>query len=318
MKKRELALICGDGGVKGGFIAGAVTALIEKFPDDLLAVKAIAASSASVGSMFYFLSFGPNHPGKKIWVDENSAKEFLSYESIASLYGDRPIYDIDYLVREIFEKRHPLDIKAITKSTIEFYFPVQNYETNRIEYFSNTDTKSFTRAGVDIPVHDFRNHDIYEVIKAANAAPFVYDRFASIAGNHYMDAATLEPFALDLPNLIGRKKILIVTKRDRSFKRKMIYRLLGGLWPIAVNPFRKHAFSSQIYWQYARKPEVMEELLRQAERMVQNGELLLIAPTEKIGGNFDNARATLEANFVHGERIVESRLKEISEFLEAP
>ena len=94
--KRELALICGDGAIKAGFIAGAVTALLETFPDEISNVKTIAVFSASVGSMCYFLSHGLDHPGREIWLKALASKDFINYDSVRSIYSKRPIYDIDY------------------------------------------------------------------------------------------------------------------------------------------------------------------------------------------------------------------------------
>lgn len=311
----NLALICGDGGAKGGFIAGAVTALLEEFPDKLLNVKSIVASSASVGSMCYFISHALDHPGRKIWIEENSSKAFIKYESIGSLFGERPIYDIDHLVYTTFKRNYPLNQEKIKNSPIKFFFPVQNYSTHKIEYFSNAGDGEFWRDGQRIPIHDMAPHDIYDLIRASNAAPFVYDRSVKIRGKEYMDAATLEPFALDLPSLKGSKKILIVTKHDRTLKRKLTYGALGVLWPLLVNPFRKEAFSRQIYWQYAMKPLLMDRRLREAEELARAGELLLIAPEARLGSNFDNSLETMSANFKNGEDAVRRRKGEIWEFL---
>lgn len=311
---RELALVCGDGGIKGGFIAGAVTALLDSFPDDISQVKTIVASSASVGSMFYFISHGQKHPGRKIWLHDLASKEFIKYDSIRSIYADRPIYDIDHLVFKIFKEQNPLDIDAILNSPIEYYFPLQNYDTAEVEYFSNR-PGSFVRDGRVVKVHDFRKYDIYELIRAANSAPFVYDKPARIGDTLYVDAATLDPFALDLPSLRGKKKIVVVSKSDFSFRKNLAYHASGFLWPLLVSPFKKQTFKAEIYRQYARKPALLRRLHEAAELAQSLNDLLYLVPIKKIGGNTDNSPASLKRNFEHGEEVVRKRSDEIRAFL---
>jgi predicted patatin/cPLA2 family phospholipase len=312
---KDLALICGDGGIKGGFIAGAATALLSAFPDEMLNVKTIVASSASVGSMFYFLSHGLSHPGRKIWTEALAAKDFINYDSPLSMFSRRPIYDIDHLVYKIFKVDNPLNIDAIKKSTTEFYFPLQNYDTCEVEYFSNTGSGEFVRGDKIIKVHDFRQCDLYDLIKAASAAPFVYDKWMVINGKRYIDAATLEPFAIDLPTLRGKAKIVVVSKMDFRFRRNLYYYMSGWLWPIFVGPLKRTKFKRAVYLQYARKPFLMRRLDHEAEVLQAADDLIFIKPLRKLGANTDNSPGALRANFEHGENVVKQRLTEIREFL---
>jgi predicted patatin/cPLA2 family phospholipase len=313
--KKELALVCGDGGIKGGFIAGVVSALMDSFPEDIMNVKTIAASSASVGSMFYFLSHGRSHPGREIWINALASKEFIKYDSIFSIYSKRPIYDIDHLVYKIFKQDYPLNIDAIKNSPIEFYFPLQNYNTREVEYFSNCESHLFVRRDKFVKVHDFRRHDVYDLIRAASAAPFVYDQPVKIGDSYYIDAATLEPYVLDLPALRGKKTIVAVTKSNFSFGRNLYYYLSGILWPFLVAPFKANRLSRQMYFQYMRKPALMKRMQESAELLQCAGDLLFFKPVAKLGSNTDNSSNTLKRNFSHGEDLVSLRAKEIEYFL---
>lgn len=313
---RELALVCGDGGIKGGFIAGAVSTLLDRFPNQMSNVKTIVASSASVGSMCYYLSHGLRHPGREIWLQALSSRKFIQYDSIRSIYARRPIYDIDYLVYNIFKKDFPLDVDAIRNSPIDFYFPVQNYETGDVEYFSNRGTGSFIRGTKVIKIHDMREYDIYDLIKAASAAPFVYDKCMKIGNSTYIDAANLEPYALDLPALRGKHKIVVVSKMDFSMRRNLYYYLSGALWPFLVSPFKPYKLKAEIYFQYMRKPAILERLDMLCEILQYCDDLIFIKPIKKLGGNTDNSAGVLESNFRHGEAVILERFREIAEFFD--
>ena len=315
--KDDLVLICGDGGVKGGFIAGAVTALFHHFPNELNRIKIIAASSASVGSMCYLISHGLNHPGRQIWTRELSSKKFLNVESLSSLFKSEELYNLDYMAYEIFKKKYPLDEKKINGGNPKFYFPVQNYDKMTVEFFSNSSENSFVRDGVEIPKHNIRNYNIYELIKAAGAAPFIYDKCIKISNANYMDAATIEPFTFDLPGMKGRRKIVILTKSDKPIRQAITYFLLGTLWPLFVNPFRKFHFKREIYRQYAKKPKVLRSLFNKLSSTREtDGDYLLITPTRKLGGLFHNDLQSLQQNFQHGEEVVKLNLEPIRSFFE--
>ena len=152
------------------------------------------------------------------------------------------------------------------------------------------------------------------MLRAANAAPFVYDRWIEIQGKRYVDAATLDPHALDLPVLKNTKKILIVTKHHQSITRMMTYYLFGKMWPLFVTPLKKHRLKKEIYHQYAIKPWMIHRELKKAQLMIEDHELLLISPRLKLGNNLDNSKETLMRNFKHGENSVINRLDEIRQF----
>lgn len=310
-----LSLICGDGGVKGGFIAGAVTELIKLFPKQMLNLDVIAASSASVGSMCYLISHGAAHPGHSVWTKELASKEFIDYKSISTFFQERPVYSIDYLVDTVFKKNNPLDVDRILRSPPRFYVPVQNYRTMEVEYFCNGGAGGFSRDGRDIPIHDMGSVDLYEMIRASNSAPFVYDRPVRLNGVEYIDAATIEPFALDLPGMEGTKKIVILTKFNQGIRRRLNYALLGLGWPVAVSPFQTAKFKAGIYHQYARKPVVYDRLEALARKEAAMEKLILVGPTRRIGGMVDNSAETLSDNFCHGEEVVRARRKEFEKLL---
>lgn len=311
-RRDGICLICGDGGIKGGFIAGAVSALIEEFPDLLEKIDTISATSASVGSMCYLISHGKDHPGRKIWTEELSSDKFLNINNPSDLFTNKKVYDLDYMVYGIFKDKYPLDINKINTGKIAFYFSVQNYSNCEVEYFSNTDENYMVRNEKKRPIHNFSELNLYELIKAAGAAPFIYDQTVTIKGTDYMDAATLEPFTADFPAMEGKRKIVVLTKFDQSFKRKMTYLFSGLLWPFLINPFRKIKFKPAIYFQYARKPKIIEQLAREMEA---DTKALVISPRKKIGGIFENDHETLTKNYEHGREVVRAELEKISNFI---
>lgn len=311
MSTNDVALVCGDGAIKGGFIAGAVTALIDRFPKMMSELSVITATSASVGSMFYYLSHGEQHPGHHIWKEALASSNFIDFNGIVSFYSEKPLYDIEYMADVVFKKEHPLNIENVLNSRTKFIVPVQNYLTKELEYFSNREYHEFERDGRSIPVHPMRDVDIYELIKAATSAPFVYDRPILLNGTPYMDAATLEPFILDHPDLVGKRKIVIISKNDRRIKKSLSYKLTGYAWPFLVAPFKKHKFDSEIYAQYANKPEVMQRLAAALKILEKYEKTIIVSPDFQLGAITDNTLPTLKKNFEHGVELIERLIPDI-------
>lgn len=315
MKESGTALICGDGAVKGGFVAGAVTALQAHFPKEMSELDVVAATSASVGSMFYFLSEGENHKGRYIWTSLLSSKKFINYRGISSFFSNRPLYNIDYMADVAFRKLNPLKIEKVLSHQTEFYVPVQNYDTLEIEYFSNRNKSTFIRNGKPTQVHSMSDINMYELIKASNAAPFVFDNTVELNGKRYVDAATLEPYILDLPALKGKRRIVIVTKNRKRLTKSLSYRLSGYLWPFLVAPFKRRKYKKDIYLQYGRKPDVMRKMNSDLETLERYDRTVVISPEFRLGAITDNSPETLEKNFDHGIQVVEKLRGEIASVL---
>jgi len=307
----------GDGGIKGGFVAGAANALLTEIPEFRDNLEVMSAASAGVGNVVYYLSFGENHPGRTMWTEVLSSSEFIRFGGVKDFFGDRPIYDIDHMVDKIFKERFPLDMGAIDRTTVKFFLPMLDVENNDIVYVSNANDSEFMRDGWKIKIRNYKSFDIYNVIRAASAAPFIFDAAIQINGRKYMDAAAVEPLALDLPGMKDLKKVVILTKRKSTFSRKVRYVLIASFFILFAWPFRKRKLPIGKYIQYARKPFVLDKRLKELEAMEKEGNAVLIVPTQKIGGLLDNSSATLEATYRHGEEAALAKKEQILRMLQA-
>jgi predicted patatin/cPLA2 family phospholipase len=315
--KRGLVLIMGDGGIKGGFVAGAADAILKNFPKIGSQISIMMASSAGVGNVLYYLSFEKDHPGYQMWTEVLASKEFMHVEGLGSVYSDRPLYDIDHMVDVIFKQRFPLDEAKLAKSPITFYFPVQRTDVEELMYVSNSGDGSFERGDRVIPIADVSHFGFYDVIRAASAAQFIFDKGVRLGAHEYMDAASIEPFAIDLPGMEGAPKIVILTKRRSNLWRRCRYMLVALAFVLFVWPFRSRRFRLAKYWQYAMKPFVSDSLVNKLQKMEKAGEAILITPARKIGGLLDNNPETLIDTYKHGMEVVESKRLKIEALLES-
>lgn len=313
-----ISLICGDGAIRGGFIAGAVTRLLEKYPDHMKNLSNITASSASVGSMFYYISHLENHPGREVWMGSLSSEKFIRYSGFFDFFKDEPIYDIEYMAEYVFRKENPLDVDKILNSAINYFFPVYNLSLKRVEIFTNRKLNDvLTDETYPYKINTLHGLDLYHVIHAANAAPFVYDRSVRIGEYDYMDAAAWMPHLIDFPGVKSTRKILIVTKYDDSFRRRLTYMGMGFLLPLLFLPFRKNRLPLDAYFQYGRKPGVIHKNAQEGNVLRKYDSLIVVKPKLKLGSQTENSRETLKYNFMHGYNLVDEMSSEFEEFFAA-
>lgn len=299
-----IALILGDGGVKAGFIAGAMHELLVETDIVRRNLAILSASSASVGNVIYYLAFADKHPGQEMWTSILTDKRFLNFRSVIDLYRNKPLYDLDFMIEEIFKKKHPIDQEKVKRASIPYYLATQTLEDSRIVYFTNCNRNTESNR---YELKSVSNEDLYEVIKAASAAPLLYDASVCLGGNLYMDAAAIEPMALDLPDMEEAFKIVILTKIKPTVLTKLRYMLVAGAFILLIYPFRRRKLPLQKYIQYGVKPFKLGKLIREVERLEKEGKALLISPSKKIGGLLNNSAETMQENYEHGQDSVRQK-----------
>jgi predicted patatin/cPLA2 family phospholipase len=310
-----VAMILGDGGIKAGFIAGAADEILRGSELVRERLELMWAVSASVGNIIYYLALGDRHPGQEMWTRVLTDRRFLRYSGLKDLYQERPLYDLDFMIEAIFKGTYPIDQNKVKLSNVIFYIAVQSGLVPTIKYITNGSSGVLQRGGKKIPIESAASYDLYEVIKAASAAPFIYDQTVQLGGQQYMDAAAIEPLALDLPGFDRAKKIIILTKGRSNVGKKVRYLLLAALYICCVFPFRKRRFKLHKYVQYGLKPFVVDRLVKQAQELERKGDAVLIVPEAKIGGLLDSNVETLNKTYRQGQEVARRKLHLIEKML---
>ncbi|NOX98233.1 MAG: hypothetical protein GXP30_00595 [Verrucomicrobia bacterium] len=248
-------------------------------------------------------------------MSELSSKNFIDYKNMSDFFSDKPVYDIDYMADEVFRNRHPINVKNVLDSPIDFYFPMYNIDLSRIELFSNRTTEQLKfEPGTSCTINSIEQYDVYDLIRAANAAQFVYDKPVKIGDYHYMDAAAWCPYLIDVPGIKGSKKIVIVTKSDNSFRRRLTYLFMGFVFPFLIGPFRSRHLPWHSYFQYGKKPWLIDRMSKEADVLHKYDSLITIKPRIKLGGQTDNSPETLRKNFMHGYDLIDEMEEEFIRF----
>ncbi|MEK7601202.1 MAG: patatin-like phospholipase family protein [Patescibacteria group bacterium] len=317
----KLAIIAEGGGLQAGFATGALAALNDKIPGfSLRNVDTLVASSASVGNMFWYFSGRENHIGRKMWTEELTSEKFILRNPMWRLLCGKPVLDVDYLVDVIFKQNNPLHIERIQQATEKLYFPVFNCDSGEIEFFSNhaVPGEYFIRGNKKILIRQIPNDkSVYEVIRAAKAIPFLYDKKVHIDGIRYIDGGIREPFTLDIPAIKNARKILIVSQRHGTLAEVFSFIAIGTLFFLDCVIRRKDTFERSVAKDIFKKAFLNRRLMKEVRMLQRKGELLLIEPEVTLGGTFDNSSQTMRSNYEIGEEHVLKRRDEILSFVGA-
>ena len=190
-ENQKVAIVVGGGGMKCAYSAGVLIALGEQL--NFTQPYMVIGSSGGGASLLYYLS-GQYKLGKQIWTELLITDKFIS---INRMY---PIFDMDYLVDEVFKKQAPLDTDTILKSKTKMFLTGTNYNTGKVEYFSNDGSV-----------------DIFEAARATVALPLVYNKTVKINGNEYIDGDVASSISVNIQKAIkeGATKILVISnERD--------------------------------------------------------------------------------------------------------
>lgn len=185
MKEEKVAIVTSGGGMKCAYAAGALGALTKRLgitePDIFI------AASGSVGAMFYYLAKQYGHI-EKIWL------RYLPSPLVVRRFP--PGLRIDYIIDTIMRLELPLDERAFAKTKTRWFVPVTDLNTGRAEYITNGTW-----------------FDLYEVMRAAKAIPFLYGGAVRLGGHSFIDG----DLNMNMTELIrkarkeGATKILVIT-----------------------------------------------------------------------------------------------------------
>lgn len=309
--KPKIALILGDGAIRAGFVAGAAARLMELNPDLASRIVLVYGASASAGNAVYFAKFGERHPGQKMWTQLLADPHFITKQS---LFSSEPVYDIDYMANVIFRQKTPLPDDM---ESVGVVFPTLELGTDNVTYFANAPARELIQKVKNGNLKKLEGRDIYNLIGAASAAPFVYDRSFEIDGDQMIDAAPLAP---SIDDLVIRDKniryIYIFCRKNSGFFTILKYILNTSFFISFVLPFRRYKFPLKNYWQYALKPFQMRRAFRNALNKANFGQAVVIYPSEDLGKIDDNSEENLEKNYKLGVITAEKLAPEVRKLLD--
>jgi predicted patatin/cPLA2 family phospholipase len=277
-KKR--ALIVEGGGIRGAHSAGVLLELSRRSPPHF---DVVCGSSAGSCSLAFWVSEQP-HLLKRIWGNYLHKDFFIKYRR---LIMPGPIMDLDYLIKDVFVKKEPLDTEKILSSSIDFFFTATHCRTGKAHYFHNKD-----------PIN------ILEALQAGAAIPLVYPLPAWSQGEPFADGGISDAIPVNKALAAGCDEIWIVLTRPKGYRKKPISLLSWPRWIFRQYPALASAILER-HIHYNRQLELVEELERQ-------GKAIIIYPQPDLPvSRLTRNRQRILAAIAQGQRDAASLLAKI-------
>lgn len=307
MSDQRFALVCSDASLQGGYIAGAIIALYEEMPEIFDRIDVFSASSASVGNLLTYLSYGRENAGKQLWLEEFCAKGFVDERRVLS---GPPLVDIDFLVDEIIHKNHPLITERILDCGIDIVFPIYRVSDGHLVIAHNIPE----RAGEPDTLY-IGTHDVHELLRASMAVPVLYNRSVEIAGEAYLDAGMVKPIFVEDPALDGRKIIVLANRTRMSVKKRLTYSAFAvGAWLLGL--FKARGLPWRVYRDIVFKGVAYDDF----NEIVASrpGDFLIVEPSATLYGSMDNSPEAMKHNFDLGTRDLLAQKDTLRAFANPP
>lgn len=306
----KIAIVAGDGGIRGGFIAGALSELYRFY--DLGDAELIAASSASVGGLLYHFSHGADHPAEHFWTKALIDPAFLDPIKLARFVKGQPVLNLDYLVDDAIRSEQPYALSEIFGTSQPYYFPVIDYDTRKTVFLTNIETQGMNDWRCEIRRMDENN--IYEYIKASKAAPILFDQVVEVDGGRYLDGGVREPFTLDLPGMESAKIILVVSSKYWKFRRNISYYPLAAIWYLRALAGERGRLKPWVYRALLNKHRVHMRLHKKVRRLEAEGRLFLLAPEQSLKYS-QTAAHVIEAGYRAGIKATQDHEEALKNFI---
>lgn len=235
-----VGLILEGGGMRAGFVAGALMALMDQ---GLCGFNIAVAVSASVPTLAYFAS-GQREEIEMVWRNELHSPSLVCYQNIPGAFfilsNQKPVLNLHYLVYKVFKEKYPLNLENLINSKIACYFVLTDVAESRSVFLCPGDG------------------DIYSIFEAALKVPGCYPKPIYVHGCEYMDGGITH--LLPIHFLIEQKvkKIVAILSTPLEYK----YHPLNLIERILL-------------WRYFRRNQWVLKKLRETSQVYEKEKSLL-------------------------------------------
>ncbi|MCF8038851.1 MAG: hypothetical protein K9K79_06000 [Desulfohalobiaceae bacterium] len=292
---RGTALLLEGGGMRAGYVAGGLMALMDA---GINAFDYGLAVSASVPSLAYFKA-GQRRDMERVWRHELNTAYLVQYKNYPAaslaLSEDRPILNIDYLVDEVFRKKYPLSRHRLQNNPMQAFFAATDLKQRKLTFFSADHT------------------DIYSVFKAAMAVPGCYLSTVCVDQQECVDGGLINFLPLDQLVRLPVDRILVFLTRPLGAEHFLPGLLEKGLF---------YRFFAKNDWMFEQLQET-EQNYAQTVRMLQAqceqqpDRVKIIAPENRLPVRFiSRNKKRINRTIDIGYEQVREQEDEIREFLQ--
>lgn len=293
---KPIAIVCGEGGVRGGYVAGVLAALQEHVLD-LRDVDTLTAVSASVGSVLHLCTYGSVPLARHVWVDALACPRFICGTALDAVRNRTQGLNLHRMI-EIFGEQGLYDEYKSGRTHHHLHIPLLNVDRNEVEVWGNDRIFS---------------HDLDDVVYASKAAPVLVDDCVTMKGARYMDAGERMPFVLP-PDVKKFRTLVVLPYGPFNVSEARAYK---GCGVMAVRQQQQglRALPREVYQDVSDKPEVYNAAFAMLQNHVRDGSMMLACPVGRGEFDYGDVRGSLTRSFDAGVAYVENNRDALEAFL---
>ncbi|HGE69474.1 TPA: patatin family protein [Candidatus Poribacteria bacterium] len=226
--EKKTALVLSSGAMMGSYQCG----VLKAFRQHNLEFDVLIGSSAGAYNGIRYLS-NQMDICERIYVDDLTNGRFFNKKNF--LIPGKNFMDLNYLVDEVCRmESRVIDMDKVMRSKSEFYITAFELDTMTTRFF------------------DAKKYDIFLLLKATAAIPYVYRDKVIIDGKRYIDGGMFEPIPIRKALELKCNKIFVVlnTALSQTNKRKsgFLNKLPGRIPKIMAEHNRiKHELNDFLY-----------------------------------------------------------------------
>ena len=305
--------------LEGGSLRGLYTAgVLDTFMENGLYFPAVAGVSAGALNAYNYVA---HQPGRAASINLRYRHDPRYFGPKAALRGGS-LFGLKFMLYDV-KKEVPYDEDPYRHGGMRMIAVATNVETGKPAYFekgkTDFDFNEAVRASASLPLASTpgilevpRKDEHFLLLQATCAIPLMFP-VIHLDGQPYLDGGCSCPIALNWALKQGFDKIVVVTTRQKGFRKAMPGQKMVDLYDDFYSD--KPLFLATMLTQELRYNALMDEL----DELEQNGRIYCLRPQEPItisrfGGNVD----TLTELYARGHREGRQALAGLQAYLAGP
>ena len=276
--------------LEGGSLRGLFTAgVLDTFMENDVYFPAVAGVSAGALNALNYVS---HQPGRSASINLRYRHDGRYFGPKAALRGGS-LFGLNFMLHDV-KKEVPYDEDTYAHGGMRMIAVATNAETGKAAYFEKGKT-------------DF---DFNEAVRASASLPLA-SAPVMLDGQPYLDGGCACPIALNWALKQGFEKIVVVTTREKGFRKKQPGQRMVDLYDDFYGD--KPLFLATMLTQEMRYNALMDQL----DELEESGRIFCVRPQEPITiGRFEGDTEKLLALYNRGHREGREALAGMQAYLE--
>lgn len=283
---QSAALLLEGGSLRGLYTSGALDTLMEH----TLYFPAVAGVSAGALNAVNYVA---HQPGRAASINLRYRHDSRYFGPRAAIHGGS-LFGLNFMIRDLSETV-PFDADTFYNGGQRMIAVATSVQTGKAAYFEKGKT-------------DF---DFMEAVRASASLPLVSVP-VRLDGRPYLDGGCACPIPLQWALREGFDKIVIVTTRNKGFRKAPPSQRMIDLYDDFYG--KKTMFLATLLTQETRYNALMDEM----DELEAAGRIFVVRPEHPVEiGRFEKSTEKLLALYNQGRREMRNRLDALAQYLQA-